>query len=290
MSRRPGHQLAPRRRREPHPRLSRCETSTCAPSSCTRPMSRRRTAESSQEPEAARRSHRPAGAREALVRGVRSATGLGERSGRPAVFLFVPTPRLDGAGGRPGGWRDRPRGSRFAALLRSHDAGASGSSVDVSTARASSSRARSVAPGLGERPPPVALQPHPHRRVDARTCHTCHEGSEGRTTDLMAFASSKSLAGACGCAKPESVALAETKRLRTTLLALGPVLLGLGLLFAYGARRACSGRLASSRAPPSASRPATWSRRFPISAPTKSAASAVSRTHARADQVLHERD
>ena len=176
------------------------------------------------------------GAREALRAGRPSATGLVNGPNGPAVFLFVPIRNWTGqASGLVAGEID-PRGSRFSAVLRSHDAGAAGSSVDVLDSSgfiiASTDAARQ---GTAS----------DHRQFLANlirtggstrgTCHSCHQGSEERTTDLMAFESAKSLGWGVRVREPESVALAETTRLRTTLLALGPVLLGLGLLFAYGA-------------------------------------------------------
>jgi len=175
------------------------------------------------------------GAREALRAGRPSATGLVNGPNGPAVFLFVPIRDWSGNASDLVVGEIDPKGSRFAAVLRSHEAGSSGS-IDVLDGSgliiASTDTSRQG----------VASD---HRQLLSNlirtggstrgTCHTCHEGSEGRTTDLMAFASSKSLGWGVRVREPESVALAETTRLRTTLLALGPVLLGLGLLFAYGA-------------------------------------------------------
>jgi signal transduction histidine kinase len=175
------------------------------------------------------------GAREALQAGRPTATGLVNGPNGPAVYLFVPIRDWTGqASGLVAGEID-PKGSRFAAVLRSHDVAASGSldvldgsgliiaSTDASR-QGSASDHRQLLSSL--------IRTGGSTRG---TCHSCHEGSEGRTTDLMAFASSKSLGWGVRVREPESVALAGTSRLRTTLLALGPVLLGMGLLFAYGA-------------------------------------------------------
>jgi signal transduction histidine kinase len=175
------------------------------------------------------------GVREALRAGRPTATGLVNGPNGPAAYLFVPVRDWTGqASGLVAGEID-PTGSRVGAVLRSHEAGSSGSidvldgsgliiaSTDVSR-QGSASDHRQLLSNL--------IRTGGSTRG---TCHTCHEGSEGRTTDLMAFASSKSLGWGVRVREPESVALAETTRLRTTLLALGPVLLGLGLLFAYGA-------------------------------------------------------
>jgi signal transduction histidine kinase len=175
------------------------------------------------------------GAREALSAARPSVTGLVNGPDGPAVFLFVPIRDWTGrASGLVAGEID-PKSSRVAALLRSHEAGSSGSidvldSSGVIVASTDASRQGKASD---------------HRQLLSNlirtggstrgTCHSCHEGTEDRTTDLMAFASSKSLGWGVQVREPESVALAETTRLRTTLLALGPVLLGLGLLFAYGA-------------------------------------------------------
>ena len=175
------------------------------------------------------------GAREALRAGRPSATGLVNGPSGPAVFLFMPIRGWNGqASGLVAGEID-PKGSRFAAVLGAHEAGSAGS-IDVLDGS-----------GLiiASTDPSRQGTASDHRQLLSNlirtggstrgTCHTCHEGSEGRTTDLMAFASSKSLGWGVRVREPESVALAQTTRLRTTLLALGPVLLGLGLLFAYGA-------------------------------------------------------
>jgi HAMP domain-containing protein len=174
-------------------------------------------------------------AQEALRAGRPSATGLVNGPNGPAVYLFVPIRDWMGqASGLVAGEID-PRGSRVAAVLRSHEVAPAGS-IDVIDgsgviiASTDSSRQGTASD---------------HRQLLANlirtggstrgTCHSCHDGSNGRTTDLMAFASSRSLGWGVRVREPESVALAGTNRLRTTLLALGPVLLGLGLLFAYGA-------------------------------------------------------
>ena len=177
------------------------------------------------------------GAREALRAGRPSATGAGERAERPGGVPLRPDPGLDGPGVRPGGRRDRsPRVAPAGVLRCARRREAAGSSIDVLDSSgviiASTDKSRQ---GTAS----------DHRQLLANlirtggstrgTCHSCHEGSEPRTTDLMAFASARSLGWGVRVREPESVALADTTRLRTTLLALGPVLLGLGLLFAYGA-------------------------------------------------------
>jgi signal transduction histidine kinase len=175
------------------------------------------------------------GAREALQAGRPSSTGLVNGPNGPAVFLFVPIRDWTGqTSGLVAGEID-PRGSRFGEVLRSHGTGLSGS-IDVLD---------SSGLIIASTDPSRQGTPSDHRQLLANlirsggstrgTCHSCHEGSEGRTTDLMAFASSKALGWGVRVREPESVALAGTTRLRTALLALGPVLLGLGLLFAYGA-------------------------------------------------------
>jgi signal transduction histidine kinase len=175
------------------------------------------------------------GAPEALRAGRPSATGLVNGPNGPAVYLFVPIRDWTGqVSGLAAGEID-PAGSRFGALLRSHNAAPTGS-VDVLD-----SSGLIIASTDASRRGTAS----DHRQLLASlirsggstrgTCHTCHDGPEGRTTDLMAFASSKALGWGVRVREPESVALAGTTRLRTTLLALGPVLLGLGLLFAYGA-------------------------------------------------------
>jgi signal transduction histidine kinase len=175
------------------------------------------------------------GSRDALRAGRPSATGLVRGPNGPAVFLFVPVRDWNGqASGLVAGEID-PRGSRVSALLRSHDVGPEGS-VDVLDGSGVI-----VASTDGSRQGAAS----DHRQLLAGlirtggstrgTCHSCHDGSTGRTTDLMAFVSAKSLGWGVRVREPESAALADTNRLRTTLLALGPVLLGLGLLFAYGA-------------------------------------------------------
>jgi signal transduction histidine kinase len=175
------------------------------------------------------------GAREALRTGRPSTSGLVNGPNGPAVFLFVPIRDWTGqASGLVAGEID-PTGSRFSAVLSAHEAGSAGS-IDVLDGS-----------GLiiASTDPSRQGSASDHRQMLSNlirtggstrgTCHTCHEGSEGRTTDLMAFASSKALGWGVRVREPESVALAETTRLRKALLALGPVLLGLGLLFAYGA-------------------------------------------------------
>jgi signal transduction histidine kinase len=175
------------------------------------------------------------GAREAAHAGRPTATALVNGPNGPALYLFVPIRDWTGqVSGLVAGEID-PKGSRFAAVLRPHEAGSSGS-IDILD---------SAGLIIASTDPSRQGSASDHRQLLSNlirtggstrgTCHTCHEGSEGRTTDLMAFASSKPLGWGVRVREPESVALAETTRLRTTLLALGPVLLGLGLLFAYGA-------------------------------------------------------
>jgi signal transduction histidine kinase len=175
------------------------------------------------------------GAREAARAGRPTATGLVNGPNGPAAYLFVPIRDWTGqASGLVVGEID-PKGSRFSAVLRSHETGPSGS-IDVLD---------SSGLIIASTDPTRQGSASDHRQLLSNlirsggstrgTCHTCHQGAEGRTTDLMAFASSKSLGWGVRVREPESVALAETTRLRATLLALGPVLLGLGLLFAYGA-------------------------------------------------------
>jgi signal transduction histidine kinase len=175
------------------------------------------------------------GAREALQAGRPTATGLMNGPNGPAVYLFMPIRDWTGqASGLVAGEID-PRGTRFAAVLRSHEAGSSGS-IDVLDSSgliiASTDRTRQGSASDHRQMLSSLIRTGGSARG---TCHTCHEGSQGRVTDLMAFASSKTLGWGVRVREPESVALAETNRLRTTLLALGPVLLGLGLLFAWGA-------------------------------------------------------
>jgi signal transduction histidine kinase len=175
------------------------------------------------------------GAREAARAGRPTSTGLVNGPNGPAVYLFVPIREWTGqASGLVVGEID-PTGSRFSGVLRPHEIGPSGS-IDVLD---------SSGLIIASTDPARQGRASDHRQLLANliraggstrgTCHTCHEGSDGRTTDLMAFASSKPLGWGVRVREPESVALAETTRLRIRLLALGPVLLGLGLLFAYGA-------------------------------------------------------
>jgi len=175
------------------------------------------------------------GAREAARAGRPTATGLVNGPNGPAAYLFVPIRDWNGqASGLVVGEID-PKGSRISAILSSHETGPSGS-IDVLDGSgliiASTDPTRQGSASDHRQLLSTLIRSGGSTRG---TCHTCHEGSEGRTTDLMAFASSKSLGWGVRVREPESVALAETTRLRTILLALGPVLLGLGLLFAYGA-------------------------------------------------------
>lgn len=175
------------------------------------------------------------GAGEALRAGRPSVTGLVTGPNGTAVFLFVPIRDWTGhVSGLVAGEID-PKGTRMASVLRSHEVGPTGS-IDVIDGA-----------GVVIASSDLTLQgtASDHRQLLANlirsggttrgTCHTCHDGDQGRTTDLMAFVSARTLGWGVRVREPESSALAETSRLRTTLLALGPVLLGLGLLFAYGA-------------------------------------------------------
>jgi len=175
------------------------------------------------------------GAREALAAGRPSVTGLVTGPNGPAVFLFVPIRDWTGQlSGLVAGEID-PKGSRMTSLLRSGAVGLAGSIdvIDGSGVIIASSDASRQATASDHR---QLLADLIRSGGSTRgTCHTCHEGTEGRTTDLMAFVSAKALGWGVRVREPESSAMAETHRLRTTLLALGPVLLGLGLLFAYGA-------------------------------------------------------
>ena len=175
------------------------------------------------------------GAREAIQAGRPSATGLVNGPNGPAVYLFVPIRDWTGQGAGLVAGEIDPRGTRLAAVLRSHETGGGGS-IDVIDGSglviSSTDRSRQGAASDHRQLLSTLIRTGASTRG---TCHTCHQGSEGRTTDLMAFASSKSLGWGVRVREPESVALAEANRLRAMLLALGPVLLGLGLLFAYGA-------------------------------------------------------
>ncbi|MCX6551629.1 MAG: HAMP domain-containing protein, partial [Acidobacteria bacterium] len=175
------------------------------------------------------------GAREALRAGRPTTTGLVTGPNGPALFLFVPIRTWTGQiAGLVAGEID-PKGSRLVSILRSHPVDALGS-IDLVDASgvivASSDPARQS----------VASD---HRQLLANlirnggstrgTCHSCHDGPQSRTTDLMAFVSARDLGWGVRVREPESVSLAQVNSLRRTLLVLAPILLGLGLLFAYGA-------------------------------------------------------
>jgi len=175
------------------------------------------------------------GAREALRAGRPSATGLVTGPNGPAVFLFVPIHDWTGrVSGLVVGEID-PTGSRMASVLRSHVAGATGSIDIIDGTGVVITSSDATRQGTASDHRQVLVNLIRTGGSTRGTCHSCHDGAEGRTTDLMAFVASKSLGWGVRVREPESLALEETNRLRTTLLALGPVLLGLGLLFAYGA-------------------------------------------------------
>ena len=176
------------------------------------------------------------GAQDALKAGRPTATPLVNGPNGRVVLLYVPVRNWSGGiVGLVAGEID-PGGSRFAAILRSHDVAPAGSIDVIDGAGVIIASTDAARQGVSS----------DHRQLLANlirtggstrgTCHSCHEGSpEGRTTDLMAFASSKALGWGVRVREPENVALGDTQRLRTRLIALVPVLLGLGLLFAYGA-------------------------------------------------------
>jgi signal transduction histidine kinase len=175
------------------------------------------------------------GARDALQAGRPSVTGLVTGPNGPAVFLFVPVRDWTGqVSGLVAGEID-PKGSRLASVLRSHDVGHTGSIDVIDGAGAIIASSDASRQGTASDHRQLLADLIRTGGTTRGTCHTCHDGSEGRTTDLMAFVSVRALGWGVRVREPESLALAETNRLRTTLLALGPVLLGLGLLFAYGA-------------------------------------------------------
>ena len=175
------------------------------------------------------------GAREASAAGRPTVTALVGGPNGQAVFLYVPIRNWSGqVSGLVAGEID-PKSSRVIAFLRQYPL-ESGGSIDIvdqaGVIVASSDPARQ---GIAS----------DHRQLLANlirtggstrgTCHSCHDGSNARTTDLMAFVSIRGLAWGARVREPESVALAQTQKLQMTLLGLAPVLLGLALLFAYGA-------------------------------------------------------
>jgi signal transduction histidine kinase len=175
------------------------------------------------------------GAREAVAAGRPTATALVTGPNGPAVFLYVPIRDWTGqVSGLVAGEID-PRSSRVLALLRQQPI-EPGGSIDIidgaGVVVASSDPARQG----------VASD---HRQLLANliktggsthgTCHSCHDGSKARPTALMAFVSMKGIAWGARVREPDSQALAAAQKLQLTLLGLAPVLLGLALLFAYGA-------------------------------------------------------
>jgi len=152
-----------------------------------------------------------------------------------AVFLYVPIRSWDGhVSGLVAGEVD-PKSSRMVALLRQYPIEAGGSIDVIDQAGVIGASSDPTRQGVAS----------DHRQLLANliktggstrgTCHSCHDGAGSRTTDLMAFVSIRGLAWGARVREPESAALAQTQTLQMTLLGLAPVLLGLALLFAYGA-------------------------------------------------------
>jgi signal transduction histidine kinase len=175
------------------------------------------------------------GAREAIAAGRPVLTPLSAGPNGQAVFLYVPIRNWNGqTSGLVAGEID-PNSSRMLALLRQYpiERGGSIDLIDQAGVVVSSSESERVG------------RASDHRQLLANlirtggstrgTCHSCHDGSATRTTDLMAFMAVRGLPLGVRVREPESQALADTQHLQMTLLGLAPVLLGLGLLFAYGA-------------------------------------------------------
>ena len=175
------------------------------------------------------------GAREAITAGRPVVTPLSAGPNGQAVFLYVPIRNWTGqTSGLVAGEID-PKSSRMLALLRQYpvEAGGSIDLVDQAGVVVSSSDADRAGRASDHR----QLLTNLIRAGGSTrgTCHNCHDGSAARATALMAFVSIRGLPLGVRIREPESLALARTQRLQMTLLGLAPVLLGLGLLFAYGA-------------------------------------------------------
>lgn len=175
------------------------------------------------------------GARDAIAAGRPMATGLVTGPNGPALYLYVPVRNWTGTvSGLVAGEID-PRGSRMVALLRQHPL-EPGGSVDVvdgtGVVAASSDLTRQ---GIASDHRQLLATIIKQGGTTRGTCHSCHDGSEARTTDLMAFVSLKGIAWGARIREPESQALAVMQRRQFALLSLAPILMGLAMLFAYGA-------------------------------------------------------
>jgi signal transduction histidine kinase len=149
------------------------------------------------------------------------------------VHLLVPVRDWQGHIVGVAGGSINPRGTRLGTLLREH--APSESSLELVDA------AGFV---LAAYPPSTMGTTSDHKGYLAGlirsgtsasgACHTCH-GVAQRSNAVMAFTPLRPVAWGVCIKTAESTVLASTGRLRRALLWLGPLLMGFGLLFAYGA-------------------------------------------------------
>ncbi len=177
---------------------------------------------------------------EAFRTGRPTASGLVENNtGAHRLYVFVPLRSWTGRiAGVAGGELD-PGSPRFRSLLQPFRFGESGS-VDLVDSRGMviattdprrlyrESDHRQVLEGLIR-----------EKRAMVGTCHGCHESRaiRGRVREVMAFAPLSVVPWGISIRQPEEEAFAAVAALRRRIVWLGPVLLAVALLFAWGAAR-----------------------------------------------------
>lgn len=186
-------------------------------------------------------------AREAFRTGKPTVSPLvGDGAGAPRLYAFVPLRNWRGdVAGLVGGEID-PQSPRFTSLLQLLRPGRSASTDLVD--------GRGVV--LASTDPRRLFRESDHgefiaglireRRAAVGTCHGCHESHvvRDRVREAMAFAPLTVAPWGIGIRQPEEELFAAASDLRRRMLRLAPLLLGLALLFAWGAARSIRNPLA----------------------------------------------
>jgi signal transduction histidine kinase len=181
-----------------------------------------------------------AAAREAFGSGKPEVSELVDRPGHGRrLYLLVPLRDWNGRVVRVVAGAIDPESERFTMLLRPFRFGAHGSTdvVDrTGTVLASTDPARRYIAG-----------DHGHfieglirdRKSAVGTCHGCHEGSKvtGRAREVLAFVPLAVVPWGIAIRQPEAEAFGALGTLTRRLLVVGPAVLGVGVLFAWGAAR-----------------------------------------------------
>jgi signal transduction histidine kinase len=162
-----------------------------------------------------------------------------DEEGKRRLYLLVPLRAWDGRVVHVAAGAVDPASERFAALLRPFRLGERGS-ADVLDRQgvviATTDAARRLRASDHDRFIEGLIRT---RRDAAGTCHGCHDPGVvgGRVREVLAFAPLSVVPWGVAIRQPEEEAFHALGALRRRLLLLGPIALGIGLLFTWGAAR-----------------------------------------------------